>query len=169
MLAAILTTFALTLGFQQGGPMTAGSVSASATSGNRALVEAAFEAWRQGTGSPFDLLADDAAWTIAGGSMAAGVYDGREAFMRDVIRPFNARMRTPLSPTVRRIYADGDSVVVYFDAHGEARDGRQYANTYAWFLEMRDGRVVAAVAFFDSLAFNDLWTRVAPASPASGR
>ena len=49
-----------------------------------------------------------------------------------------------------------------FDASGMARDGKPYANTYAWFFEMREGKVVEASAFFDSLAFNDLWQRVTP-------
>jgi hypothetical protein len=44
-----------------------------------------------------------------------------------------------------------------------ARDGKPYVNTYAWFLEVRDGRIVVAHAFFDSIAFDELWTRVAPA------
>jgi hypothetical protein len=33
---------------------------------NLALVQAGFDAWRAGSGSPFDLLADDASWTIVG-------------------------------------------------------------------------------------------------------
>lgn len=53
---------------------------------------------------------------------------------------------------------------VFFDAKGTARDGKPYANTYAWFLDMRGGRVTAAFAFFDSLEFNELWARVTPAA-----
>ena len=45
---------------------------------------------------------------------------------------------------------------------GTAKDGKPYVNTYAWFLDMRDGKIVKASAFFDSIAFNDLWTRVQP-------
>ena len=33
---------------------------------NKALVEAGFAAWSAGTGSPYDLLADDVTWTIVG-------------------------------------------------------------------------------------------------------
>jgi uncharacterized protein len=54
----------------------------------------------------------------------------------------------------------GDTVVVFFDASGTARDGKPYANTYAWFLDLRDGKIVKAFAFFDSVVFNDFWTRV---------
>jgi uncharacterized protein len=127
---------------------------------NKAIVEAAFKRWSDGAGSPFELLADDATWTIVGRSQSAGTYRGREAFLRDVIRPFNARMREPLEPVIRRIVADGPMVVVFFDAKGVAKDGVPYVNTYSWFLELRDGRVIDASAFFDSIAFDELWTRV---------
>ena len=138
--------------------------SASLEASNRTAVEAAFASWRDGTGSPFDLLADDATWTIAGRSMAAGTYESRDAFLTDVIRPFNARMRTGLKPEIHDLYADGDTVIVHFDARSTARDGRPYENSYAWFLEMQGGRIVNATAFFDSIEFDDLWRRVAPVS-----
>jgi len=129
---------------------------------NKAIVQASFDAWKAGTGSPFDLLTEDATWTIVGRSMASKTYESREAFMSEVIRPFNARMSVGLKPTIRNIYAAGDTVIVFFDASGTARDGRTYANTYAWFLEMRAGKVVKASAFFDSIEFNQLWQRVTP-------
>ena len=131
--------------------------------GNRALVEAGFAAWSAGTGSPYDLLADDVTWTIVGHSDASKTYEGRAAFIDQVIRPFNARMSQGLKPTIRYLYAEGDDVVIFFDASGVARDGKPYSNTYAWFWQMRGGRVTKAHAFFDSIAFNDFWRRVSPA------
>ena len=127
---------------------------------NRQRVANGFEAWAKGTGSPYDLLAEDASWTITGNSMAARTYPTKEAFMSEVIRPFNARMQTRLIPTVRKLYAEGDTVIAFFDAKGTARDGKPYANTYAWILEMSDGKIVRANAFFDSIAFDDFWKRV---------
>jgi ketosteroid isomerase-like protein len=127
---------------------------------NRMLVERAFSAWGNGSGSPYDLLAEDVSWTIVGRSDASRTYPSREAFMSEVIRPFNARMREGLRPTIRNLYVTGDSVIIFFDAKGVAADGETYANTYAWFWEMRDGQVVRAHAFFDSIAFNELWRRV---------
>jgi uncharacterized protein len=144
------------------GIISAQSNTGSTESRNKSIVEASFRAWSEGRGSPFDLLADDATWTIVGRSVAAKTYESREAFMRDVIRPFNARMRAPLKPVIRHIYTDGDAVIVFFDAKGTARDGQPYVNTYAWFLDVRDGKVIAASAFFDSIEFDELWTRVAP-------
>lgn len=131
---------------------------------NRTLIQRAFDAWRNGTGGPYDLLAEDARWTITGNSAAAKTYTSREVFMSEVIRPFNARMQSRLIPTVRSLYAEGDTVIAFFDAEGTARDGQPYRNTYAWFLEIQDGKIVRANAFFDSIAFDAFWIRVKPAS-----
>lgn len=130
---------------------------------NKAIVAASFEDWKAGTGSPFDLLAENASWTIEGRSAASGTYPGKTAFLRDVIGPFNARMAVGIKPAVRSITAEADRVVILFDAAGTARDGKPYANSYAWFFRMDGGLVVEANAFFDAIAFDDLWSRVAPA------
>ena len=129
---------------------------------NRSLVEQAFAKWSAGTGSPYDLLDEDVSWTIVGRSDASRAYSSKEAFMSQVIRPFNARMSQGLKPTIRQLTTDGDKVIIFFDAAGAAKDGQPYVNTYAWFWEMRDGRVVRAHAFYDAIAFNELWRRVQP-------
>lgn len=136
---------------------------AQSAEANKAAVQAKFDAWAAGTGSPFDLLADEANWTIEGNSAASRRYPTKAAFMAEVIRPFNARMAAGIKPAVRSITAQDDRVVIFFDARGEARDGKPYVNTYAWFFRMTDGRVVEANAFYDAIAFNDLWSRVPPA------
>lgn len=130
---------------------------------NKELIRRAFDDWIAGTGGPFQLLAPDATWTIVGRSVAARTYATAE-FIRDVIEPFNARMREPLVPTIRGLYADGDTVIAFFDASAVALDGQPYDNTYTWYLTLRDSQIVAAVAFFDSIEFNDLWQRVQPGS-----
>jgi len=129
---------------------------------NRHAVEVGFDNWRRGAGSVFDLLASDAKWTIVGLSTVSGTYQNRRDFMDQVTVPFNARLSTPLVPTVRGIYADGDMVIVLWDGAAIARDGKPYENTYSWYLKMRDGKIVSATAFYDSIAFNDLWKRVRP-------
>ena len=48
---------------------------------NKATVEVGFGAWRNGTGSPYDLLADDATWTIVGNSLVSRTYTSREEFL----------------------------------------------------------------------------------------
>ena len=129
---------------------------------NKQIVRDSFDAWAKGTGGPFALLADDAVWTIEGRSIAAKTYVGKKTFIREVIGPLNARLRDRLKPKVRSICADGDAVVIFFDGEATARDGKPYSNTYFWQFEMQEGKVVKASALYDSIAFNDLWSRVAP-------
>lgn len=129
---------------------------------NKTVVEAKFDAWRAGIGNPFELLADEASWTIKGNSIASKRYPTKQDFFRDVIRPFNARMSIGIQPSVRRVTAEADCVVMLFETAGIAKDGRPYTNKYAWFFGMATGRVIEANAFFDTNAFNDLWARVTP-------
>ena len=63
-----------------------------------------------------------------------------------------------------RVQTDGDTVIVLWDGRGVANDGQPYENSYAWFMTMRDGKVIDGTAFYDSISFNDLWTRVRPGS-----
>jgi uncharacterized protein len=82
-----------------------------------------------------------------------------------VLAPFGARFAAgerfrPVE--IRSLHADGDTVIVVWDGRGVANDGQPYANSYAWIMRMRDGQVVDGTAFYDSISFNDLWTRVPP-------
>ena len=143
----------------QGGAMASdGNVEAT----NREKIQTAFDAWRDGTGSVFDLLTPDARWTIVGNAPVSRTYTSRQEFLDIVIAPFNARLSHRLVPSVRGIYADGDMVIALFDAEATARDGKPYRNTYTWYMRMREGRIVEVVAFFDTIEFTDFWTRVKP-------
>ena len=85
---------------------------------NKKAIQASFQAWRDGTGRVFDLLAPNAKWTAVGNSPIEGTYHSRQQFLDEVIDPFNARLASRLIPTVRGIYADGDMVVALFDGEG---------------------------------------------------
>jgi hypothetical protein len=70
--------------------------------------------------------------------------------------------RTPM-PSNREIvagaYDDGEqgTVVVVWDGRGTTTAGTAYENTYAWIMKLSDGKVVDGTAFYDSIAFNELW------------
>lgn len=157
-----MKNFIKTIGLALAVAVLTTKASASEADTNRTTIARTMDAWAAGTGGPYDLLADDSVWTISGNSLASKTYPSKEAFMSEVIRPFNARMSARLIPSVHALYAEGDTVVAHFDAQGIARDGKPYNNSYAWILTLRDGRIVRATAFFDAPAFDDFWTRVAP-------
>lgn len=155
LLSEFLRSIAIAASFSVCMPLA--NAVASDEVGNKAAVQKAFDAWADGTGSPYDLLADNVTWTITGNSAASKSYPSRDAFINEVIKPFNARMSVGLKPTIRNMYAEGDTVIVFFDAAGTAKNGKPYKNTYAWFLDLADGKIVKASAFFDSIAFDELW------------
>jgi uncharacterized protein len=132
---------------------------------NREIVADAFEAWSRGDGYVSSIFADDMTWEIVGRSQASGTYGSAQQFSDEVLHPFGARFRpdTPFRPVnIRGIYADGDAVVVMWDGEGTTTAGTTYRNTYAWFMTFRDGKVIDGTAFYDSIAFNELWERVSP-------
>ncbi|MGY1642262.1 nuclear transport factor 2 family protein [Geodermatophilus sp. SYSU D00703] len=141
---------------------------------NREVVAEAFAAWSRGDGHVSRLFTEGMTWEIVGRSKAAGTYGSAREFTDEVLRPFAARFRpdAPFRPVrVRRIHADGDTVVVVWDGEGTTTAGTPYRNTYAWFLTLRDGAVVDGTAFYDSIAFDELWDGVSPdgaVPPAAG-
>jgi ketosteroid isomerase-like protein len=137
------------------------------TETNREIVRDAFAAWQEGTGAIGELFAPGMVWRVEGRCVVAGEYASKQEFVAEVLAPFAARFSAsdPLRPSaVRSIHADGDTVIALWDGRGIATDGGVYENTYAWFMEMRDGRVVDGTALFDGVAFDELWNRVHPAN-----
>lgn len=137
------------------------------TETNRRIVRQAFDAWREGAGSIIDVFAPDMVWRIEGHSLASKEYKDRQQFIDEVLTPFGARFSAtdPFRPIIiRSVHADGDTVIVLWDGRGIAKDGQPYENSYAWFMRLRDGKVIDGTAFYDSISFNELWTRVQPQS-----
>jgi uncharacterized protein len=121
---------------------------------NRAFITAAFERWARGEGDIFAVLADDAKWEIAGADPeVAKTYHGREALLAAAARPLAARLKTPLKPDVRKVWADGDDVLVHWDGSAELINGSFYRNSYLWIMTVKDQKIVAVTAFLDIPAF----------------
>lgn len=128
---------------------------------NRQAVSAAFDRWADGGSGFFDeMLARDIVWTIEGSGPSAGTYRGRAAFMTHAVRPFAMRLREPVRPVSRRIWADGDHVIAQWEGRAVARDGRPYRNRYVWIFRMDGGKAVEAHAFLDLAAYDDVLRRI---------
>ena len=135
------------------------------TEANREIISQAFGAWQRGTGAVSDVFAPEMVWRIEGHSAASREYHSRRQFIDEVLAPFGARFSTsePFRPvTIRGVFADGDTVIVVWDGRGITIDDQPYENSYAWIMKMHAGQVVDGTAFYDSISFNSLWTRVQP-------
>ena len=137
------------------------------TEANRDSMTETFAAWRDGA-EPFpDTWADDMVWRIEGHSVASKEYASKQKYLEEFVEPFGARFRPSdrFRPTnIRAVHADGDTVIVLWDGRGIAIDGKPYENTYAFFMQMRDGKVIDMTALTDSISLNDLMERVRPAT-----
>jgi ketosteroid isomerase-like protein len=136
-------------------------------SSNRENVTDAFSSWANGTGYVASIFADDMTWEITGRSAASKKYASTQQFVDECLHPFGARFSSsdPFRPVnIRAIYDDEDnsSVIVLWDGQGTTTAGTTYQNTYAWFMTLRDGKIIDGTAFYDSIAFNELWADVKP-------
>ncbi|MEK0246848.1 hypothetical protein QFI66_001660 [Raoultella sp. BAC10a-01-01] len=141
---------------------TCPSFAANSSLDNKRIVERSFNNWRDGSGTPFDLMSPEASWTIMGTAKYAGVYSSKKEFIEQVIAPFNSRVQRPLRPTVSGLYADGNTVIATF--RGETIDNNKapYINDYVWVFEMNEGKIIKATAYLDAPAFDRLMLNVEP-------
>ncbi|MFT4089823.1 MAG: nuclear transport factor 2 family protein [Asticcacaulis sp.] len=123
------------------------------TVSNEAIVREAFESWASGRGSVFDLLSPDILWTIHGSGPIARTYNGIEDFMHNASLPLVSRLASPLKPELHHIWAEGDRVVIRFDASATTTSGALYRNQFVWIFRMEGGSVVEAEAFLDLVAY----------------
>ena len=127
---------------------------------NKKLIQEGFDRWTAGQGSFFDLLSDEVQWTITGNSPISKTYTSRKQFLDEVITPLSARLSKQITPTVRALFADGDTVVALWNGSAVAKDGKPYNNTYSWFMTLKNNRIVKVIAFFDTIVLADLWKRI---------
>lgn len=127
---------------------------------NKKTIKAGFDRWAKGEGSFFDLLADDMVWTINGSAPLSRTYIGKKQFMDEVIDPLNQRLSQKIVPSVRNLYTDGNTVIALIDGKAVAKDGQPYEMSYAWFMEMENGKIVRVQAFLDGIKFADIMQRV---------
>ena len=127
---------------------------------NKQLVETYFEKWSSGTGNFFDLLDENVQWTISGSSALSKIYTSKKQLIDEVIDPLNERLSKRIVPSIRNIYQDSNTVIAIWDGSATALDGQPYNVSYAWFMEMKDGKIVKVTAFLDTLDFETIFKRI---------
>ena len=98
------------------------------------------------------MLHEQASWTIfAEGLPGAGTHEGREAIVEGFLRPVR-RMFEPGDPkvAVENLVAAESWVAVEATGRGRFANGTPYRNTYAFFMEVEDGKVRTVREYMDS-------------------
>jgi uncharacterized protein len=132
------------------------------TEANREAIRREFVAWQDEVAPIANVFAPEMTWRIEGRPVVAGDYANRQEFIDRVLAPFGARVAEGerFGPVrIHALSADEDTVIVRWDGHGVANDGITYDNSYAWFMTLRAELVIDGSAYFDSIAFDELWRR----------
>ena len=125
---------------------------------NKKLVEEAFAAWTKGDGMAFfNLLADNATWTVIGNCPISGTYVGRQRLIEDALKPQREKLTGPPSPAVINLIAEGDTVVVQWAGNGITKSGKPYHNSYCYVVQMENGRIVRGTAYLDTELVRSIW------------
>jgi hypothetical protein len=127
---------------------------------NKELIRQGYENWANGTGSFFNLLADDVQWTIAGSTPLSKTYTSKKQFMEEVIIPLNKRLSKKIVPNVLGLYADGDMVTAIWKGSATATDGKPYNTMYCWNMQVKNRKIIKVIAFLDDIEFADIMDRI---------
>ncbi|MHC1550469.1 nuclear transport factor 2 family protein [Phyllobacterium sp. K27] len=153
--------FAFALLIHPGLQTGAAVASQDVTLRNKQIVTEAFDAWAAGGQTFFtDVLSPDVNWKIEGSGPSAGLFQGRDAFVERAVRPFVSRLSKPVTPVSKKIWADGEHVIINWEGVAVAGDGVPYSNSYAWIFRMQDGKAVEVNAFLDLAPYDDVIRRV---------
>lgn len=99
-----------------------------------------------------EMLHEDATWTAQVREVpGAGTHRGRKGIVDEFLTPIRG-MFAPGDPKViiDSIASNGPLVMLETRGAGHLSDGREYANLYAWAVEVRDGKVAAIREYMDS-------------------
>jgi uncharacterized protein len=125
---------------------------------NKKLVQEAFAAWANGDGMAFfNLLAEDASWTVLGSCPISGTYVGRQRLIEDALRPQRAKLAGPPTPTVINLIAEGDTVVIQWVGKGTTTSGKPYNNNYCYVVQIENGRIIRGTAYLDTELIRSIW------------
>lgn len=105
-------------------------------------------------------LADDGRWWVGGKAALfplAGYKSKEElrALLNNLISP----MPNGLKMTIKSMIAEGDRVAAEVESYGEAANGRLYNNEYHFLFILRDGLIVEAKEYLDTMHTADVFLR----------
>ena len=100
-------------------------------------------------------MSEDASWFICGKlSGVSGLKEGKQAvaqFMRGVKQAFPEGLQTEF----RKVYCDGDSVIVELTNHAKTATGKNYENDYCFVFEIEAGKIRRIREYVDLLTVKE--------------
>jgi len=123
------------------------------------LVTNLFAKWEAGDSSHFfAAVADDVVWTAIGTTPISGVSHSKKEYMDKTYLPLQAVFAGATSCKVKRVVAEGDTVVVEWHGETPLASGGGYANDYCWVVRVAGDKLVEVTGYFDTAAVQALFT-----------
>ena len=119
---------------------------------NKAVIREYFERVQRGDPGVADLIAEDASWWVPPASPLGGVYEGKARVLElmgsgvDLYDP-----AAPMRIQVEEMVAEGEWVCVQLVIEATTARGDAYRNHYHFAFRLRDGQILAAKEYVDTL------------------
>lgn len=118
---------------------------------NKELVTNFWDAFSKGdVKTAFASLSDDVSWLIPGNlPNFSGLRKGKAGIL-DLARSATQRFPNGVKSTLRRIYCDGDTVLIEMTNSGTLFNGRDYENEYCFVFEIESGKIRRVREYLDT-------------------
>ncbi len=119
---------------------------------NKSVIRDYFERVQRGDPAVADLIADDASWWVPPASPLGGVYEGKARVLElmgsgvDLYDP-----AVPMQIQVEEMVAEGEWVCVQLVIEAATARGEPYRNHYHFAFRLRDGKIIIAKEYVDTL------------------
>jgi ketosteroid isomerase-like protein len=118
---------------------------------NKAALGAVFAETAKGNGRPFrEALADDAVWTIFGGTAWSRSYTGKAAIITELLGPLSDQLEGDNIIVAERMISEDDLVVVEGRGENRTKTGKAYRNRYCWIIRMAGGKMAEIAEYADT-------------------
>ena len=118
---------------------------------NKDVIGRIYAAMERGDTSVFGAhVHPDYVWRIAGQCSWSRTFDGREAILRDLVRPLFGRFATTYKAKLKNLIAEGDFVVAEVDGDVVTKDGDRYNNNYCFVFRFRGDKIAEVVEYADT-------------------
>jgi hypothetical protein len=102
-------------------------------------------------------ISDEVSWLLPASVSPGGPLKGKQAvagFFKSLGTAFPSGMKTE----IRRVYGDGDTVLMELTNRGQTAKGKQYENEYCFVLEFEGGKIRRVREYTDTAKVKEVFS-----------
>ena len=118
---------------------------------NKETIRRIYEAMERGDSSVFGAsVHPDYVWRVTGQASWSRRCEGRDAVLRDLVRPLFARFAGAYRSKLLSVIAEGDVVVAEVKGDATTKEGKRYDNDYCLVFRFRGDKIAELVEYADT-------------------